>query len=75
MNEKTVVCTVKDLGVAAFMKMKGYKIYSRRGREFEFEILEEEQERFEKEQVEYINSPFSAFDNEIMNLKKIPDRK
>ena len=37
-NTTIVVGTVKDLGMAAFMKMKGYKLLKRRGREFDFEI-------------------------------------
>lgn len=70
-NTTIVVGTVKDLGMAAFMKMKGYKLLKRRGREFDFEICESEQEEFEKAQIEYVNSSFAEFDSQLMNLKKL----
>ncbi len=66
-----VIGTVKDLGMAAFMKMKGYKLLKRRGKEFDFAINESEQEEFEKDQIEYVNSSFAEFDAQIMNLKKL----
>ena len=71
LKNTTVVGTVKDLGMAAFMKMKGYKLLKRRGKEFDFAIDESEQEEFEKAQIEYVNSSFVEFDSQIMNLKKL----
>lgn len=70
-EENYVIGTVKDLGMAAFLKMRGYELHDRRGREFDFNIKESEQEEFRKCQIEYVNSPFSDFDSEIMNLKKL----
>jgi len=71
MSDETVVGTVKDLGMAAYLKMKGYKLLNRRGREFDFVINESEQDEFKRAQVEYVNSSFAEFDAEIMNLKKL----
>jgi len=70
-DESKVVGTVKDLGMAAFLKMKGYELLCRRGREFDFSIKESEQEEFSSAQVEYVNSAFAEFDSQIMNLKKL----
>ena len=71
MSEENVVGTVKDLGMAAYMKMQGYKLLDRKGREFDFTIKESEQDDFKKAQIEYVNSSFAVFDAEIMNLKKL----
>lgn len=72
--ENTVVCAVKDMGVAAYLKMLGYRLLTRRGREFDFEVEESKQDAFKQDQVEYVNSQYAIFDAEIMNLKKLPDR-
>lgn len=71
MSEETVVGTVKDLGVAAYLKMKGYVLLDRRGREFDFVIKECEQVEFKRAQIEYVNSSFAEFDSQLMNLKKL----
>ena len=71
MSEETVVGTLKDLGMAAYLKMKGYELLDRRGREFDFLIKESEQVEFKRAQIEYVNSSFAEFDGEIMNLKKL----
>ncbi len=70
-EEAKVVGTARDLGIAAFLKMKGYKLLRRRGREFDFEIKESEQAEFDQSQIDYVNSSFAEFDGEIMNLKKL----
>lgn len=71
MSNKEITATVKDLGMAAYMKMQGYKLIRRRGREYDFAIEECEQDQFYKVQIEYVNSSFATFDSEIMNLKKL----
>lgn len=68
---RKVVGTAKDLGMAAYLKMRGYKLLRRRGKEFDFTIKESEQERFEEEKVDYVNSAFATFDSELMHLKKL----
>jgi len=70
-DEVKVTGTVKDLGMAAFLKMKGYELIRRNGREFDFRILESEQAEFSLAQIEYVNSAFADFDSQIMNLKKL----
>jgi hypothetical protein len=70
-EEGLVLIAVKDLGMAAYLKMIGFKLSARRGREFDFVVRESEQDEFNSKKVEYLNSQFSAFDSEIMNLKKL----
>lgn len=57
--------------MAAYLKMKGYKLYNKKRKEFVFKIKENEIEEFKQDQIEYINSPYATFDSEIMNLKKL----
>jgi hypothetical protein len=64
---------VSDLGVAAFVKMHGFKCAGRKGRNFFFDMNEEDIEKFESLCIEYINSPYHDFDAQIMSLKKIPE--
>jgi len=76
MKESTsyVIMTCKDLGQSAFIKMKGFRLKCRRGREFDFEVEESGQEEFKQLLVEYANSAFCEFDNCIMTLKRLPER-
>ena len=71
LDEGTVLAAIKDLGMAAYLKMIGFRLAARRGREFDFRIKESEQEEFNHKKIEYLNSEFSAFDSEIMNMKKL----
>lgn len=71
MERNKVIIGIKDLGVAAFIKLSGFKLKEKRGKEFFFEILEEEQEEFKQKQIEYINSPFNDYDQCLMSLKKL----
>ena len=71
-TQDAIVLSVKDLGMAAYMRMQGFRLKSRRGKEFQFFVPANEQEAFQNAQIEYVNSPFAAFDSEIMNLKKLP---
>lgn len=69
--ERKVTVAVKDLGMAAYLKMKGYDLHERHKKEFYFIIHEAEREEFKRQQVEYVNSAFCKFDSEIMALKKL----
>jgi hypothetical protein len=62
---------VPDLGAAAYLKMHGFKCAGRRGRNFYFEVAEEDLEKFDMLNLEYVNSSYHAFDSAIMCLKKI----
>lgn len=73
-EEKSVVGSVKDLGMAAYLKMQGFELKARTGREFEFFVPESRQDEFNREQIKYVNSAFAEFDAEIMNLKKLTPR-
>ncbi len=62
---------VKDLGMAAFVKLHGFDLYKREGKQFVFVIDPSQDEEFEKTKVDYINGPFHKFDSEIMALKSL----
>lgn len=64
---------VTDLGAGAYLLMHGYKVAGRRGKEFIFEIEENEETEFEQRKLEYLSSEFHRFDSYIMSLKKIGD--
>jgi hypothetical protein len=71
LDESMIIGTVKDLGMAAYLKMIGFRFFARRGKEYDFKIKESEQDDFNTKKIEYLNSQFSVFDSEIMNLKKL----
>ena len=62
-----------DLGLAAFMFMRGLKLISAKklsnGR-FEF-ILNDEEGKSQALSIEYVSSEFCQFDNQVRTLKKI----
>jgi hypothetical protein len=62
---------VSDLGSAAYLKMHGFKCAGRRGRNFFFEVADEDVEKFDMLNFEYVNSQYHDFDSAIMCLKKI----
>lgn len=70
-GDRTVQKNVSDLGIAAYLKMNGFKFVSRRGKNIYFEVSEKDQHNFEDTIFEYLNSPFHEFDACLMALKKI----
>ena len=58
MKEGKMEKKVNDLGIAAYLKMHGYKVTGRRNRTIFFEIKEEESQEFEKLTFDYLNSPY-----------------
>jgi len=64
---------VTDLGAGAYLLMHGYKVAGKRGKEFIFDIEENEESEFEQRKLEYLSSEFHRFDSYIMSLKKISD--
>lgn len=71
-NETNLVLKgVKDLGMAAYLKLHGFDLYMKQGRTFLFQIKPTQSEEFERTKVEYINGPFHKFDSEIMALKSL----
>lgn len=63
--------TVSDLGAAAYLKMHGFKCAGRKTRNFYFEVVEDDLEKFDVINLEYVNSTYHDFDSAIMCLKKI----
>jgi hypothetical protein len=69
--EQKVRKAVSDLGVAAYIKMHGFKCIGRKNRNFYFVMSETEVKQFEELKIEYGNSPFHDFDANLMSLKKL----
>lgn len=63
--------TVSDLGAGAYLLMHGHRVTGKRGRDFLFEVSEDEEQEFEQRKLEYLSSEFHRFDSYIMSLKKI----
>jgi len=64
---------VSDLGMAAFVKMHGFKCAGRKGRNFYFEVNASDLDKFEQLCLEYVNSPYHDFDACIMAMKKVSE--
>jgi len=63
--------SIKDLGMAAFMKCQGWNLYRKEGRNFVFLIESAEEDAFASDRVSDINGPFAKFDAAIMQLKAL----
>lgn len=63
---------VSDLGVSSFLKMNGFSCKGRKGRNYIFDISEEDQNQFNCLLIEYENSPYAQFDACLMSLKRLP---
>lgn len=62
-----------DLSLAAFLSMRGLEILKAKklsGGRFEF-VLSDPSDKAEALSLEYVNSDFSKFDNQIRLIKKI----
>lgn len=63
--------SVSDLGAGAYLLMHGHRVVGRKGKEFIFEVGDNEESEFEQRKLEYLSSEFHRFDSYIMSLKKI----
>lgn len=63
--------SVGDLGMAAYVKIHGFRCLGRRGRNYYFAVDEAQSQEFNKLTVDYVNSAMHEFDSAIMSLKKI----
>ena len=63
--------SVSDLGVAAYLRMHGFKVIGRKNKTIWFEIKEDESSDFERLSFEYVNGPYHDFDANLMLLKKM----
>lgn len=63
---------VTDLGVAAYLLMHKFKLISKIGKNFYFDVSSDDEEiQFNELNIQYTNSDFHDFDSKIMSLKKI----
>lgn len=65
--------TTSDLPLTAFLVIKGLKLVTAEksaGGKFEF-VLEDPEGKARELAIEYVNSDFSKFDNQIRNIKKV----
>lgn len=71
MSEK-IRKSVEDIGIAAYLRMHGFKVVGRKGKIFYFQIQSEEEGAFNEAVFDYPNSPYHDFDSHLMALKKLP---
>lgn len=72
-DQKTVVMSVPDIGIGAYVMMHGFNVVGRKGKNIYFSVPDGEQDEFERLRVEYLSSPYHHFDHCIMALKKFGD--
>lgn len=72
MSETLVRKKIDDLGIAAYLRMYGFKVVGREGKVFFFDIQKTEENEFSKTMFNYANSECHTFDSELMSLKKMP---
>jgi hypothetical protein len=65
--------SVSDLGISAYLMMKGFKVVGKRDRDIIFCIDQNNAKRFDRVFLDYLSSEFHRFDSYIMSLKKIPE--
>lgn len=70
---KNVQKGVNDLGVSAFMLMKGFRLFGRSGKTIYFDIQAKDLVEFDKLKREYLVSEFHRFDHYLMALKKFDE--
>jgi len=63
--------SVSDLGMAAYIKMHGFRCLGRKSRNWFFEVDESTGNQFDQLTVDYVNSQMHEFDSAIMSLKKM----
>jgi hypothetical protein len=64
---------LSDLGAAAYVLMKDYRVVGREGQKFFFDIGEKGFDAFQRRRLDYLSSEFHRFDSCLMSLKKIGD--
>lgn len=64
---------VTDLGAAAYLMMHKYKVISKKGKSIYFEMIDREEQDFDRLTMDYLSSDFHKFDSCLMSLKKTSD--
>lgn len=64
---------IDDMGVAAYLKMQGFKVVGRKGKNFFFDLPPEDEPEFDEKTFEFVNSVFHNYDANLMALKKMPN--
>ena len=62
-----------DLGVAAYMVMKGHKLAGRQNKTIFFEVRGDNIRKLKAMKLEYLSSEFHRFDHCLMSLKKVDE--
>ena len=73
MKDKGVPLAVGDLGVAAYMAMKGCLLHGRRDKLIYFNVPAEKVKEFKRWKLDYLTSEFHRFDHCLMSLKKVDE--
>jgi hypothetical protein len=72
-GNKGVPMPVGDLGVAAYMAMKGCSLSGRRDKTIYFFVPAEKLKEFKRWKLDYLVSEFHRFDHCLMSLKKVDE--
>lgn len=72
-GSKGVPMPVSDLGVAAYMAMKGCALSGRRDKTIFFFVPPEKAKEFKRWKLDYLVSEFHRFDHCLMSLKKVDE--
>ena len=73
MREKENMFTTSDIGIAAFIQLRGLKLIECKRLEsgkFHF-VFEDPEQKCPSLSLEFLDSDFCRFDNNVRNLKKI----
>ena len=69
--QNTTQYTTADIGLAAFLLVKGQKLVSAGRERNRYKFVFEDQPACEQLAVEYVNSEYSRFDATLKNLKNL----
>lgn len=72
-ERKMIRKMISDIGIGSYVKMHGFKAAGRKGRNFYFDIYEDQANEFDQLCLDYSNSPMHDFDACLMSLKKLPE--
>lgn len=64
---------VSDLGAAAYLLMKKYKVVAKKIKSIYFEVSQDKEDEFERLIMDYLSGEFHRFDSCLMSLKKMKD--
>lgn len=64
---------IEDVGVAAYLRLHGFKVIGKRGRAYYFSVKPDEEVSFNEAMFDFPNSPYHDYDSHLIALKKLPN--